>query len=96
MKKAYSKYHDNDVAIKIINRENAATDFLERFLPRELQIILHLKHTNICEYYDVMDTGNKVYIVMEFALNGDLLEYILKNKFLEEDFAKEIFIQVSY
>lgn len=95
VKRAYSKFHDKDVAIKVINRECAPNDFLDRFLPRELKLILGLKHANICHYYDIIEKNNKVYIAMEYASNGDVLEYILKNKYIEEVAARKIFKQVG-
>jgi len=94
VKKARSRYHDKDIAIKIINRESAQGDFLERFLPRELEIILNLKNDYICAYHGIMQESNKVYIVMEYADQGDLLEYILKKHFVREDLAKDIFLQI--
>merc|ERR1712025_9898 len=95
VKRAFSKYHENDVAVKIVDRDHAAKDFLERFLPRELDLILKLKHKNICKYHDIMENQNKVYIIMEYAPNGDLLEYILEYKFIEENLARYIFRQIA-
>jgi len=94
VKRAYSKYRGCDVAIKIVNRKIAPKDFLKRFLPRELEIIGQIKHQNICEFFEVLDIGEKVFIVMQHAPRGDLLEYIQRHKFLKEDQARKIFVQV--
>lgn len=94
VKRAYSKFRGYDVAIKIVNRKIAPKDFLKRFLPRELEIIGQIKHRNICEFYEVLDIGEKVFIVMQHAPCGDLLEHIQRHKFLKEDQARKMFLQV--
>lgn len=94
VKRAYSKFRGHDVAIKIVNRKIAPKDFLKRFLPRELEIIGQVKHANICKFYEVLDIGDKVFIMMEYAPRGDLLEYIQKHRFLREDMARSLFLQV--
>lgn len=96
VKRAYSKYQNCDIAVKIINRQIAPQDFLERFLPRELEIIGHLNHENICKFFEVCDTGQRVYLFMQYAYEGDLLEYIQRNRFVKESMAKEMFRQVCY
>ena len=96
VKRAYSKFRGHDVAIKIVNRKIAPKDFLKRFLPRELEIIGQVKHSNICKFYEVLDIGDKVFIMMEYAPRGDLLEYIQKHRFLREDVSRSLFLQVRW
>ena len=95
VKRAYSKNLDCDVAIKIINRKIAPKDFLKHFLPRELEIIGNIAHPNICKFFDVLDAGSKVYVCLQLAQGGDLLEYIKKHKLMPESVAKHFFSQVS-
>lgn len=64
------------IAVKIIDREKAPSDFLMKFLPRELEIYTKLHHLNIIKVYEIIDTCNKVYIFMELAEGGDLLDFI--------------------
>ena len=94
VKKAYSSALRKDVAIKIVNRRNAPKDFLKRFFPRELHIIRMLKHENICRFYEILDTGRKVFIAMEYANKGDLLEYIQRNRYMVEAAARKLLLQV--
>lgn len=95
VKRAYSKFQKCDVAVKILNRKIAPRDFLKRFLPRELQIIGHVNHPNIVNFYEVIDTGDRAFIVMQYVPNGDLLEFIQKTKFIKEVPAKMMFTQVE-
>lgn len=64
------------IACKIIDRKKAPSDFLNRFLPRELEIYKKLDHKNIIKVYDTIELGNRVFIFMEIAEGGDLLDYI--------------------
>ena len=57
---AYSEKLGKKVAVKIINQKKAPKDFLQKFLPRELEIMKTLKHPNIVELYEVFSFGYKV------------------------------------
>ena len=67
------------IAAKIIDRNKAPKDFLNKFLPREIDIYLKLDHPNIIKVFEIIDIGSRVYIFMEYAESGDLLEYIRVN-----------------
>lgn len=73
---AYHKSHTTPLAVKLIHKEKAPADFMDRFLPRELDIMYRLKHPNIIALYQVIDLKHHVYIFMELAARGDLLDYI--------------------
>lgn len=64
------------VALKIINKKTAPSDFKEKFLPRELEIIEKIDHPNIIRRYESFDLGGKVYICLEWAGHGDLLQHV--------------------
>ncbi|XP_074030060.1 testis-specific serine/threonine-protein kinase 3-like [Leptinotarsa decemlineata] len=81
-------------ACKIINKKYAGDDFIEKFLPRELQIISNIKHQNIVTVHKIIQLKYEVYIFMDYCKHGDLLEYIkLKGPFTEEK-AKVLFKQI--
>jgi len=73
---AYCETQDFPLAVKIIRKAKAPTDFIDRFLPRELEIMYKIKHPNIIGLYQVLDLPAHVYIFMELAPAGDLLDYI--------------------
>ncbi|KAM6986492.1 testis-specific serine/threonine-protein kinase 1-like [Aplochiton taeniatus] len=96
VKSAYSERLKTNVAIKIINRKKAPNDFLEKFLPRELEILATLNHRNIVKTYEIFETSEgKVYMIMELGVQGDLLEFIKFRGALPEDFSKKLFRQLS-
>ncbi|XP_059531815.1 testis-specific serine/threonine-protein kinase 1 [Myotis daubentonii] len=96
VKSAYSERLKFNVAVKIIDRKKAPTDFLEKFLPREIEILTMLNHRSIVKTYEIFETSDgKVYIVMELGVQGDLLEFIKTRGALHEDDARKKFHQLS-
>ncbi|XP_021458380.2 testis-specific serine/threonine-protein kinase 1-like [Oncorhynchus mykiss] len=96
VKSAYSERLKTNVAIKIINRSKAPADFLEKFLPRELEILASLNHRNIVKTFEIFETSEgKVYMIMELGVQGDLLEFIKFRGALPEDFTRKLFKQLS-
>ena len=94
VRRAYSRKLKLYVAVKIVDRKKAPDDFLKRFLPRELSIIQKFEHPHIIRVYEVFDIGDKVYVVMDLAPGGDLLNYIKTRKCVKEHFSKKIFQQL--
>nr|KAI8747118.1 testis-specific serine/threonine-protein kinase 3-like [Biomphalaria glabrata] len=76
------------VAVKIVDRNKAPKDFQTKFLPRELDIWPGLRHPNIIKVLDAFDDGRRVYMILEYAENGDVLRYIQKVGALVESLAK--------
>ena len=93
VKSAFSEQLAHKVAIKIINRRKAPTDFQRHFLPRELAILQQINHNHIVQVYDIFSYGNKLCIVMELA-KTDLLDYIKLIGRLIEYIARKMFEQL--
>lgn len=93
VKAAFSEQLAHKVAIKIINRRKAPTDFQRHFLPRELAILQQINHNHIVQVYDIFSYGNKLCIIMELA-KTDLLDYIKLIGRLNEDKARKMFEQL--
>jgi len=79
------------VAIKIINKRTAPKDFLEKFLPRELEILQILNHRNIVRAYEIIHINTKTYISLEWAGHGDLLQYVRLKGALKEAECRKFF-----
>jgi len=72
------------VALKIINRKTAPKDFLEKFLPRELEVLQLINHQHIVRAYEIIHISTKTYISLEWAGHGDLLQYVRLKGALKE------------
>ncbi|XP_055388183.1 testis-specific serine/threonine-protein kinase 4-like [Condylostylus longicornis] len=94
VKIAYSSKYEKPVAIKIISKTRVPSEYLNRFLPREIEIIRMLRHENLIKYYDSVETTEKVYIIMQLAVNGSLLDLIRKEKQLNDNKARKYFQQL--
>ena len=81
--------------MKIVSKKNAPKDYLTKFLPREIQCIHKLRHKHIVRMLEILETERSMYIVMQEAENGDLLDFINANhrKIAEKD-AKVYFRQI--
>lgn len=94
VKLAFSKDHNAVVAIKIISKVRTPKDYLKNFLPREIDVVRGLQHPNLIRFYQSIETTHRVFIIMEYAENGSLLDMIRREKTLTEDKARELFKQI--
>ncbi|CAH8434483.1 unnamed protein product [Schistosoma intercalatum] len=63
-------------------------------LTREVRVIKSINHPNIVQLYEVIETGRYVYLVMEYAKNGEMFEYLLKHNRMNEFDARGKFRQI--
>lgn len=87
-------------AMKIVNRRKAPSDFLQKFLPRELHLLKKVNHCHVIQLYEIFEFGSKVYISMEIAGHGDLLDYIKLRRYLPEfsarSFCRQLVSGIGY
>ena len=88
---ATSKKHKRRVAIKIISKKKAPEDYLTKFLPREIQVLKRLRHPNCISLLEAIETNTRIYLIMNLAENGDLLEYIRERGPMPDDDARRYF-----
>lgn len=89
--KSRSQRLDRVVAIKIVNKATAPKRFLSRFLPREIDIIKRLRHPNILQYYQCIETTHRFCISMECAVNGCVLDLLMHHKIFDESLSRQFF-----
>lgn len=94
VKKAHSQKEHKIVAIKLVSKSRAPKDYLEKFLPREIDVVKGLDHPNIIKYYRCIETTRRVYIIMQYAENGSLLDRIRGEGQLSETLARHIYHQL--
>lgn len=95
IKSAYSNKWKTHVAIKIINKRKIPALILEKFLPRELEIVASLKHSNILQIFEIIEERHsKVYVVTELCEGGDLMDLIISRGALPEESCRRLFRQL--
>lgn len=96
--KVYQSLHiptGEKVAIKVLNKLLFQEGSLNsKRLQREISILKIVKHKNIIKLYEVMETPQKIYLVMELCEKGELFEYISSRKKLDEVIALKFFHQI--
>jgi len=62
----------------------------KQFLLQETTVMEVLDHPHVIKLIETIEDKNHMYIIMEYAKDGDLFDYIAKKKFLEELEASKI------
>ncbi|XP_062061362.1 testis-specific serine/threonine-protein kinase 4 isoform X2 [Lepus europaeus] len=83
------------VAVKIISKKKASEDYLNKFLPREIQVMKVLRHKYLINFYQAIETTSRVYIILELAQGGDVLEWIQRYGACSEPLAGKWFSQMA-
>jgi len=82
------------LACKIFDKERAPKDFLDKFFPRELDILTRIENPHIIQVHSILQRGPRVFIFMRFAENGDMLDFIRQNGLVPERQSKIWFRQL--
>ncbi|XP_044480141.1 SNF1-related protein kinase catalytic subunit alpha KIN10-like [Mangifera indica] len=82
------------VAIKILNRRKIKNMEMEEKVRREIKILRLFMHPHIIRLYEVIETPNDIYVVMEYVKSGELFDYIVEKGRLQEDEARVFFQQI--
>ncbi|OMJ69287.1 hypothetical protein SteCoe_33028 [Stentor coeruleus] len=94
VKLGFHKMTGEKVAIKILEK-NRIIDVadIER-VSREIHILKLIRHPNIIQLYEIIETPSRLYLIMEYASSGELFDYIVAQTRIKEQEACKIFQQV--
>ncbi|CAH8656833.1 unnamed protein product [Dicrocoelium dendriticum] len=81
------------VAIKIINKELIGSSNLSKVF-RELEAMKRCQHPHIVRLYHVMESECSIFMVTEFASEGEVFDHISKSRAFSEKEARELFWQI--
>jgi len=84
------------VAIKIVRKNRIDKDGVP-LVYREINIMKLLKlldHPNIIKLYEIVETESVVFMIMEYAAGGEILDYLITHGKLPEREARRFFAQV--
>lgn len=81
------------VAIKIIDKTCLNEEYLSKTF-REISILKSLRHPHITRLYEVMESQSMIYLVTEYAPNGEIFDHLVANGRMKEPEAARVFTQL--
>ena len=81
------------VAVKIVDKGDLDAENLKK-ISREIEIMRKLSHRHIIQLYQVMETESMIYIVTEYAANGEIFDHLVRNGRMSEGRACRVFTQI--
>lgn len=82
------------VAIKILEKDKIYQQEDKERVEKEIKILKMIRHNNLIQVYQVIQTPTLIYIVMEYSSGKDMFDYIVNNKKFKEDEACHYFQQL--
>ena len=79
------------VAVKILEKSKITEEADVERVSREIKILKMIRHPNIIQMYEIIETPKKLYLIMEYASGGELFNYIVDNTRLKEKEACKFF-----
>ena len=67
-------------AIKILDKEKMEDEEDIIRVQREISILKKLRHKNLIQLYELMETPRKIYLAMEYCEGKELYDYIIMKK----------------
>ena len=93
VKLAVNKLTNEEYAIKVINKKIMKIK-MKNVMFKENEIITKFNHINVIYVYEIIETAENYYIVMEYCKRGELFNYIVEHQRLSEEEASVFFYQI--
>ncbi|KHJ47701.1 hypothetical protein D918_01857 [Trichuris suis] len=94
VKKSVHILTKEEVAIKIIDRDQLKYGDGEKVTLQEIRCLEEICHPNVVRLFEVIETLPRTYLVLELVAGGDLLKYVKRKGKLEEEEARSIYAQM--
>ena len=82
------------VAIKILEKTKIVFNEDSERVQREITFLKKLNHINVIRIYEIIENQKSFFIIMEYASEGELFNYIVKQRRLGESEASLFFAQI--
>ena len=90
-----SKYTGDNVAIKIIEKVYLLENMEDLLLiKRQIEILKIIKHRNILTLYEIFESHDFIFLVMEYIPGKNMCEMIITKRRFREEEAQKIFVQM--
>jgi 5'-AMP-activated protein kinase catalytic alpha subunit len=76
VKQGIHVYTQQKVAIKILEKKKIGDVSDVERVTREIHILKIVRHPNIIQLYEIIETEKRLYLIMEHCSNGELFNYI--------------------
>ncbi|XP_033738652.1 testis-specific serine/threonine-protein kinase 2-like [Pecten maximus] len=84
------------LAVKIVDTNlRPNTSYVKHFLPSELSISICLSHRNAINTHEVIQCEGFVFMIMDYAVHGDLLTQIRQNGSMSDTEARKMFFEIA-
>lgn len=67
------------VAVKILEKDKIQDVADVERVAREIHILKIVRHPNVIQLYEIIETQKQLYLIMEYANGGELFDYIVAN-----------------
>ena len=67
------------MAVKILEKNKIVDVADVERVSREIHILKIVRHPQVVQLYEIIETQRKLYLIMEFATGGELFDYIVQN-----------------
>ncbi|KAH3736696.1 uncharacterized protein LOC127851398 [Dreissena polymorpha] len=84
------------VAVKIVPKKAVLLrEYVKRSVRREAVLLQKLEHPNIVHLFEIMETENSYYLVLEYADGGEFIKYLSDRQRLSEDESRKYIRQMA-
>jgi len=94
VKLASHNHTKEKVAIKILEKNKILDESDRERVSREIQILKILRHPNITQLYEILEDESNLFLITEYAPNGELFDYIVANQRIRDVEASKFFQQI--
>jgi 5'-AMP-activated protein kinase, catalytic alpha subunit len=85
---------EEKVAVKILEKAKIADKSDVERVTREIKILKMLRHPVVVQLYEIIESVNELYLIMEYARGGELFEHIVTHKRVREKDAMRLMRQI--
>lgn len=73
------------VAIKILEKSKIVDKADVERVSREIKILKVVRHPNVIQLYEIIETNKQLFLIMEYASGGELFDFIVKKRRLSDN-----------
>ncbi|XP_039007527.1 serine/threonine-protein kinase ATG1a-like isoform X2 [Hibiscus syriacus] len=88
------RQHGLEVAVKEIDKKLLSSKISENLL-KEISILSTINHPNIIQFFEAIETEDRIFLVLEYCDGGDLAAYINRHGKVSEEIARHFMRQLA-